>query len=56
MKNNRIPLFALCAGLVGAAAPAYAAAGILNEVGTMGIVAIIVVVGVCTYFMKKFMG
>ena len=37
-------------------APAYAAAGMLNEVGTVGIIAIIVVVGICTYLMKKFMG
>lgn len=56
MKNIILSLPAFLSVYFVSAAPAYAGAGILNEVGTVGIIAIVVVVGICTYLMKKFMG
>ena len=56
MRKLPILLMAVFAVHFISEAPAYASGGILDNVGTTGIVAIVVVVGICTYLMKRFMG
>ncbi|MDO4562092.1 MAG: hypothetical protein Q4C86_14250 [bacterium] len=56
MKNKTFLILLFMAILTFAALPAEASAEIISGSGTIGIVAMVVVVIVCTYLMKKFMG
>ena len=56
MKNKTFLLLLLLTILAFAALPAEASAEIISGSGTIGIVVMCVVVIICTYLMKKFMG
>lgn len=56
MKNKTFLILLFIAILTFAALPAEASAEIISGSGTIGIVAMVVVVIICTYLMKKFMG